>query len=328
LGGIVSDVDVDRIIASLDLTLFSQRGDEVYGLCPMHKERTGQIDHNPSWWINLTTGQHMCFSCKYKGNLYTLVRDLNPGMDHWDILDILKTEPENPTDLLKRLQDLPQYVGAKTDEIPMSEARMAVYIDPPAYALERRNISLEAAQHYGVKWDDDSKAWITPLRDPHFGELMGWQEKAFIGRFFRNYPAGVSKGRTLFGVNVQEDDIAIVVESPLDCLRLYTAGFKGGLAVCGSVVNEGHAKILRYSSKIIAAFDCDKAGVQASEELFKFAKMYGLDVSFFNYSATEAKDPGDMTDDEIRFGIENARNMIYGEKAYKWDFEARLSLTK
>lgn len=314
----MSDVDVDRIIASLDLTLFSQRGDEVHGLCPKHKERTGSEDHNPSWWINLTTGQHMCFSCGYKGNLYTLIRDLNPGMDHWDILDVLKTEPADPSVLLQRLTDLPQYVGPQQDEIPMSEARLAVFVDPPEYARERRKVSLEACKAYGVKWEPDAGNWIFPLRDPHFHQLMGWQEKAHIGRFFRNYPAGVKKATTLFGIDQQQEDICIVVESPLDCLRLYTAGHKGAVSTCGAAFNEKQAKLLRYSSIIIAAFDNDEAGMKANDEMFKLAKAYGLDVRFFNYGDSKAKDPGDMTDDEIDFGIKHARTMILGQRAYKW----------
>lgn len=315
----MSDVDVDRIIASLDLTLFSQRGEEVHGLCPMHKSRTGREDHSPSWWINTSTGYHMCFSCGYKGNLYSLVRDLHPEFDHWDIQDFIKTEPvQDPGVLLKRLQDLPQYVSATSEEIPMSEARLAVFVDPPEHALKARNISRESAKKYGVLWDPEGEHWVLPLRDPHFMQLIGWQEKGHRGRYFRNQPAGIKKSSTLFGIDLQEEDIAIVVESPLDCLRLYTAGFKGGVSTCGAAFNEKQAKLLRYSSKIIAAFDNDDAGRKANDEMFKYAKTYGLDVSFFNYGDSTAKDVGDMTDEEIAWGIDNARNMVLGKRAYAW----------
>lgn len=310
---------VDKIIASLDLTLVAQRGEEVHGLCPMHKERTGSADHNPSWWINTDTGYHMCFSCGYKGNLYTLVRDLHPEFDHWDIQEFIKTDPtEDPTILMKRIQDLPQYVHASDDEIPMSEARLAVYTVPPDYALERRRISRESARKYGVLWDPQEEHWILPIRDPHLGTLLGWQEKGHLGRFFKNQPVGVKKSHTLFGVDLQDEKLAIVVESPLDCLRLYSAGFTGGVSTFGAALSERQAKLLRYSSKIICAFDNDKAGITASDEMQQYAKAYGLDVSYFNYGESNKKDPGDMTDEEIRFGIEHARTMLMGRRAYAW----------
>lgn len=311
-------VDVDKLVASLDLTLFAQRGDEVHGLCPMHKQRTGKEDHNPSWWINTLSGYHMCFSCGYKGNLYTLVRDLNPAFDHWDIVDFLKTEPvADAGDLLKRLQDLPEYVRTVEDEIPMSESRLAVYVDPPEHALKSRKISQDSVLAYGVLWEPKEEHWILPMRDKD-GKLMGWQEKGYRGRFFKNQPAGVKKSRTLFGITTQNPDVTVVVESPLDCLRIFAVGFKGAVSTFGASVSEHQAKLLRGSSKIIAAFDNDQAGEKANDELFKYANQYGLDVSFFNYGDSTAKDPGDMTDDEIKWGIENSRNMVLGRKAYAW----------
>ena len=38
-------IDVEKVLLGLDLPLYSQRGVEVNGLCPMHKKRTGKEDH-------------------------------------------------------------------------------------------------------------------------------------------------------------------------------------------------------------------------------------------------------------------------------------------
>ena len=310
--------DVERALDDLDIALFTQRGSEVQGLCPMHEKRTGSIDHNPSWWINVDTGAHICFSCGYKGNLYTLVRDVK-GLDHEEVVEYLKRRNEVSVDtLMKRLTDLPQYV-APVEEIDMSEARLAVFVDPPAYALESRSITKESAKYYGVLWDERKSNWILPLRDPHFYKLIGWQEKGYGNRFFRNYPAGVKKSKTLFGVDVQQESVSIVVESPLDCLRLYSAGFKGAVASCGALVSEEQIKLLRFSDKVIAAFDnpkLDKAGREASASMRQLAKRYGIELYFFNYGDSNKKDPGDMTNEEIEWGMTNARDSIYGEMAY------------
>jgi len=81
-------IDVERVLLSLDISLTAQRGDEVQGLCPMHKSRTGKEDVHPDWWINSVTGVHFCFSCGYKGNIYTLVADVK-GMDYFDAKDYI-----------------------------------------------------------------------------------------------------------------------------------------------------------------------------------------------------------------------------------------------
>ena len=49
-----------------------------------------------------------------------------------------------------------------------------------------------------------------------------------------------------------------------------------------------------------------------------FARKYGIELSFFNYTGIDVKDPGDMTVAEITRGIETARDMIYGKEAYSW----------
>ena len=38
---------------------YEEHGVEALALCPMHAERTGKEDNNPSWWINLESGMHI-----------------------------------------------------------------------------------------------------------------------------------------------------------------------------------------------------------------------------------------------------------------------------
>jgi DNA primase len=148
---------------------------------------------------------------------------------------------------------------------------------------------------------------------------MGWQEKGTVDRTFRNRPAGLQRAKTLFGVDVQDDNLVIIVESPLDCLRIHSAGQVGALATCGTTLSEEQIKLIRRSDKVICAFDnpeVDKAGKKASDEMRKFARKYGINLFFFNYGGSNKKDPGEMTDEEILWGIANAKSSILGELAY------------
>jgi DNA primase len=310
-------VDVEKVLLNLDIPLVAQRGDEVQGLCPMHKARTGKEDHNPSWWINSITGAHICFSCGYKGNVYTLVADIK-GIDYFDAKDYVDSSTELDVDvLLKRIRELPQYVSI--DEVlSMSEARLAVFTTPPEKELRKRFISVESAKHHNVLWDTNHEAWIVPIRDPNDYSLWGWQEKGARGRFFRNQPQGVKKSKTVFGVEVMSTETLVVVESPLDVARLATAGVVGAISTYGAIISEDQAKIMRRAKRVIAAFDKDDAGIHANELMRGFARKYGIELSYFNYTGIDVKDPGDMTPNEIQQGINTARDMIYGKAAYLW----------
>jgi hypothetical protein len=302
------------------------RGNEANSLCPMHYERTNREDHSPSWWINLSSGMHTCFSCHYKGNLLQLVCDVKKfyieaygttSYDYQAAKDWLKLSADVSVEqLLEQLNALPNYVHSAPKPIEMSEARLAVYGPPPPAQLIRRSITEDSAEAYGVLWDSKKQAWILPLREPHFNKLMGWQEKGTVDRTFFNRPSGLQKSKTLFGIENQNANTVIVVESPLDCLRLHSVGYPGAVAICGSSPSEEQIKLIRYSSKVIAAFDNDSAGHKANKEMLEFGRKYGLNLFFFNYSGSDKKDPGDMTEEEIRWGVENAQSALFGESAY------------
>ena len=307
-------VDVERVLASLDLTLTAQRGSEIQGLCPMHKQRTGADDHNPSWWINSATGAHLCFSCGYKGNIFTLVGDLK-GMDYFDAKDYVSQGSELDVDvLLKRIRELPQYISQEED-IEMSEARLVVYSTPPDNELKKRFLKHSAVMYCGVLWDEKNEAWILPIRDPKTHKLWGWQEKGAKGRFFRNQPAGVKKSKTVFNVQIMSEESLVVVESPLDAVRLVGLNYNA-IATYGAILSEEQAKIMRRATQVIAAFDNDDAGKKACAQMLGFARKYGMELKFFNYDGIDVKDVGDMTEEEIRQGIDTARDRVWGRAAY------------
>ena len=308
-------IDVEKILLFLEIPLHAQRGSEVNGLCPMHKTRTGKEDHRPSWWINSETGAHICFSCGYKGNIYTLISDIK-GIDYHDAREYIDDTAELPIDsLMKRIKELPQYVVAE-ETIPMSEARLAVYGEPPDIELKKRFLTREAVNTYGVLWDKTNEAWILPIRDPDTFSLLGWQEKGARGRFFKNQPAGVKKSKTVFGVQHLNEEYLIVVESPLDVVRLASIGISGAVSIYGAMMSDEQAKIIRRAKRVAAAFDNDPAGKKACEQIRDYARKYGFDLLFFNYNGIDVKDVGDMTEVEIIRGLETAKHMLHGKAAY------------
>ena len=318
------DGDIAEVLLRLGIDA-TQRNDEFVGFCPMHLERTGREDHNPSWSVNVETGVHHCFSCGYKGTLLTLVAELNEFITEWDRYDLeaakawLRQSIEVDFDALaKQLEELRNAYISLPKPVEMSEGRLGVFSDVPVWALEARNLTEEACWAYGVKWDEKNSSWITPIRYPDTGKLMGWQEKGQTSRMFRNRPTGVAKSTTLFGYGVFPHTTMVVVESPLDAVRLASIGVHGGVSTFGASVSDAQIELMRSANTLIIAMDnprVDAAGEKASKDLYNRLKAAGMECWFFNYGDTGAKDIGDMSEDQIRSGILNARHFVFGEQA-------------
>lgn len=318
--------DVESALLRLGIEV-DQRGDELLGLCPMHLERTGKSDSNPSWSMNSETGVHHCFSCGYKGTLLTLVAEVKDFNTQWDRLDFdaakdwLRSNIEVNFELLaKQLDEAKEAYIPVQRLLEMSEARLAVFDDiPPQWALDARDLSADACVTHRVKWDTKQNAWITPIRNPENHSLLGWQEKGQSNRYFRNRPAGVEKSRTLFGLDVWKGGSMIVVESPLDVVRLSSLGVPGGVSTYGASISETQKQYMRQAEKLIIAFDnaiMDSAGLKASQDMLAYGKKTGLECYFFDYGKSEYKDIGDMPEQEIREGILKAKHSVFGEAAF------------
>jgi len=325
----MASVDIEAVLGELGMS-YDTRGNEASSLCPMHKQRTGKEDHSPSWRINLDTGMHTCFSCHYKGNVIQLVCDVKEFyIKSWgDLVDydypaangwLASVSSVSPEKMYEQLKSMPARIERYEKPVEMSEARLAVFVDPPEDQLKARHITAESAKAYEIMWDLKTESWILPFRDPETKKLMGWQEKGTKSRYFMNRPPGLARSKTLFGLNQLREDVVYLVESPLDCARMYTAGFPGAVAICGSTIKEEQVKLIRTAGRVIAAFDnpkVDSAGKKVSEDIRKLALKYSLNLSYFNYGESGLKDPGDLTDDDIKWGIEHAQSFLLGQLAY------------
>lgn len=303
-------IDVLTTVEGLGLE-GSIRGDEYVSTCPMHYKRVGRDDHSPSWSINVDTGLHSCFSCGYRGSIYTLISDLR-GVT-FDEAKNLTIRPDVRT-TVSRIPD--SYIHVRKAE--MGESRLGKFTTPPRWARGRRRLSRESCETYGLLWDLTGESWIIPIRHPHTNALMGWQEKSETQRIFRNYPTGVKKSKCLFGYDVFPGGRMVVVESPLDAVRLHSEGLPGAVATYGAVVSRAQLLLMTAADEVVFALDnpfVDDAGKKSSIQLLTETKGVLKSVRFFDYSGVDAKDPGDMTHDQIEHGIQHAKSRAYGDGA-------------
>lgn len=320
--------DVQQVLLRLGIDA-DQRRSELLGICPMHLERTGKQDHNPSWSINVESGVHHCFSCGYKGTLLTLVAEIKEFKTSWGRIDFdsakdwLRHNSEVDFDLLsKQLEKMRDSYIPIPQLVEMSEARLAVFDEVPEWALEARGLTKEACLDYGVAWDVKQEAWITPIRHADTEKLMGWQEKGQTKRIFRNRPTGVQKSTTLFGLDAWNGGTMVIVESPLDAVKLASLKLSQGVSTFGASVSNNQIDLMLKADKLILAFDnpsIDPAGEKASKDMLARSKEGGFECFFFNYAGTGIKDIGDMTAEQISYGIEKAKHCVFGLSAIYGD---------
>lgn len=304
-------IDVESTLENLGIEGML-RGSEFVGHCPMHFERTGKTDSHPSWSINIETGLFLCFSCGYRGSIITLIADIKGvGFEEAKSLTI-------KPDLQSSIAKIPgAYIPVSRPD-PMQESRLYLYSEPPKWARLKRHLTKESCSLYGVRWNYLSDSWIIPIRDAFDGSLMGWQEKSETERIFRNFPTGIKKSTTLFGFDCFTGGRMVVVESPLDAIRLYSDGVPGAVATYGAVVSKAQVMLMAAADEVVFALDNpyrDEAGRKSSIQLLTETKGVLKSVRFFDYSGMEAKDPGDMTHDEIERGIKQAKSRAYGQAA-------------
>jgi DNA primase len=285
-----------------------ESGDEMVARCPLHAQRTGREDAHPSWSINMNTGLFLCFSCGYRGSLYTLVMDLEGVPD----VEAAREFVVKGT-LKNSIERIPGPYRPITQRTGMPESRLGAFIAPPAWALRSRRVTATACEYYGVLWSTYDESWILPIRD-YDGLLLGWQSKGQVDRSFKNFPPGVKKSNTLFGYHRFTEGQMVVVESPLDAVRLYSEGITGAVATYGAIVSQKQIRLMSAADEVVMALDADEAGRKASRELLTATRGVLKAVRFFSYDGT-VKDPGDMDSDAIRAGISSARSRVLGEKA-------------
>lgn len=271
--------------------------------CPQHKVRTGHEDANPSWYISAESGLSLCFSCNYRANLPKLIADVR-GIDLGQAQALLveqRQEVDSST-IRSRLEKATSWVYRKRDTQFLPESSLAQFDAPPAWALAERRITAEAAQDYGVRWEDSTGSWILPIRDPWTDNLLGWQIKSQVQRgLVRNWPRGIKKSGAIFGLDAISSPVLWVVESPLDAVRL--SGLPGdgiclsAVATFGASVSKEQMRLLRAYDRLILAFDNDDAGARATDEFI--AANPGADILVATYPKG-CKDPGDCTDDQLQ----------------------------
>jgi hypothetical protein len=303
--------DVIACLEELGIQVTRLTHGEAWAICPGHLSRLDKENNRPNKWsVNVETGDHSCFSCGFSGSFVYLVQEVK-GYDRHDAEQWVRSRG-GISRLRRSLATASDSVSSESWVQPWNEARLAFFSSPPYSALDGRRVSAGAVNHYGVLWDSDNENWILPIRDPDTGTFWGYQEKG--PGWFSNKPARVPKSDTLFGIDCMRGTTAILLESPLDCLRLYTAGLDGAVSSFGVQVSNRQLDILFDRAEVvILALDNDEPGRNKMWELRNRYLTSGKRIKFVDYShIPHAKDLGTegVTDNDIQKAVLNAKSMV------------------
>lgn len=273
---------------------------EVIARCPQHEVRAGKPDIHPSWSINTVTYTHFCFSCGYRGNLTSLLIDLT-GEAPEDLEKTLATES-----FIRKMAGVradPEPTLAPVIPILTEWALFNVMVDVPAKVLSFRHLQRSAVDAYEVRWDQEMRRYVLPLRSPG-GDLLGAQYRQ-KGSVF-TLPEGMEKRHTLFGLpQCADSSYCAIVESPLDAVRLFGLGIPA-LSALGAWVSREQVRLLACTfTRVYLALDNDQAGHESAEKLGPALRKAGTVPIPWDYTGmvdedgTPAKDPGDVDDDDL-----------------------------
>lgn len=267
---------------------------EITGRCPVHIRVVGKEDRSPSWSINAHSGLWICFSCGARGTLSSLLSELcgDSGLSAQQFLINAG---------MQRLYS----VNEKKPEAVLNTESFLSFERVSDNKCASKGLDPNMVHRYGVRWNPKNKSWAIPIISP-LGSLMGWQEKK--SGWVRNYPVGIEKAKTLFGVERFRSSTAVLVESPLDVVRLsMVVDNPQALASFGAQVSKEQLTLLTsIADSVIVAMDNDEAGIEASKRIYKFMNHPRKGLRWWNYKGTSAKDIGDMSDSEIIDGLESA----------------------
>jgi DNA primase len=176
--------------------------------------------------------------------------------------------------------------------------------------LKSRSINEDSMNHFGLGYSTSMNMVITPVHSPD-GTPIGLVGRSIEGKSFKN-STNLPKSKTLFNVHRAKKigENVIVVESNFDAIRIHQAGFPNVVAVLGGILSTEQQKLLnRYFNKITVMTDADLAGRELGLSIANRLKNKDLLWASYEYGKIyphDAKDAGDMTDEEIKTCIKNS----------------------
>jgi DNA primase len=300
--------DLRSILRSCGIEILSQTGSDFLCLCPFHHNTD-----SPAFAASYTKGLYICYNqnCNASGTILDLVMKLTNRNNFEAMRFISSNKLTDAQKLEEELKDL-------LDEKPEFEEFPAKILEDLHNGLTeearnyyaKRHINSDAIDYFNLGYSQKQGMVTVPLHSPD-GIAVGVIGRSIEGKSFKNSP-NLPRNKTMFNLHraKREGGTIIVVESSFDVIRLWQAGFPNAVATLGGSISDININNLnRYASTVIIMTDNDGAGKALGNVIANRLKNKNVLWAKYNHDCfypRQAKDVGDLTDEEIKQCIKNA----------------------
>ena len=180
--------------------------------------------------------------------------------------------------------------------------------------FKSRGIDANSITHFYLGYSPKQNMVTVPVHSPD-GMPVGIVGRSISEKKFKN-SNNLPRSKTMFNIHRAKKigDNVIIVESSFDAIRLHQAGFPNVIATLGGHIStENISLINRYFNKVTLMTDADHAGRELANSIASRLKNKDLLWASYEYGKIyphDAKDAGDMTEEEIKACIKNAVSNI------------------
>jgi hypothetical protein len=336
-GNLYSENQIRSVILELGIDIVGETDSVFTCLCPFHKNTD-----TPSFAVNKENGTYICFSpsCDRSGSLLSLV--MRQGdLDVFPAKRLIARFNAGH----KEIESIVEEIFNKRDELPSFPVdtinRMAdnFWGSPAHEYMQNRGFTDKTLAYFGIGYSKNKGLVAIPVHDWE-GTPVGVIGRTIKGKRFENSEKLPTR-KTIFNIHRarKHGERVIVVESAMDVMRLHQAGFPCAVATCGGFFTDAHEQLLnRYFNEIIIMTDNDDPEAHRDLKCKKCpdtcvghnpGRALGMKIqnklkskrirwAAYDYGVIyphDAKDVGDMTEEEIKQCIDNA---IGTAELYMW----------
>jgi DNA primase len=299
---------------------YKERYNYVNACCPVHNG-----DRKDAWSWQIDIGIWKCFSndCHniHGNDIFGLVRGIK-DCSFKEALDFVREfvggaiSPHKIKEL-KDLRDNKAFVYSAKKKQPQKiyPENCLSRIEYHEY-LEKRGFSRNIIEKYHIGIGKENHGYmqdrvIFPIRNSD-GQIVAFSGRTLhenwkdlgIPKWKHSKDFQLHADRMMYNIDIAKHEIertsiAIIVEGPLDALKIIEAGILNVVAILGKTLYNGQISelIKAGATKLIIALDNDNPGKTGAEKAMKLASPF-FDV--FKLDLTGKKDYGEMTAIEVR----------------------------
>lgn len=284
---------------------YEEMGDEFAVFCPFHANT-----NTPALYINKATGLWHCFNgaCAARGSFNQLLVRL--GLPETEATYF--GEDVSIEQIIGKLNDMEDnQVKEPTwqEALDKMTINYATELDKIQYLIDR-GFHASVLQRFEIGYSAIQNRIVIPVRNVDY-KLVG-----FIGRAIDEnikpkykYSEGLPRGGILYNLqNAKNYNEVFVTEGSLDAIKVAQAGFPNVVSTLGSTITTQQTELLnRYFDSIVILSDNDEPGEKCKRGIMDAAPRKNL----WTVTYPEGKkDPGELTEKEIRECILNKQNVL------------------